>query len=171
MDQDQTVDNELQKAIDEITNTTSVDPTFSDPVAAPSTLPEDGEAEPIEPVGPFPAPEPVFDFSNIEMPELPEEPKEEAPAPAPVEAPKETAATANLGFKEIKDSALRDLLPLLDKTNLSASEKFGICRDAFEDLKDYTALNTAYGAAKKISDEKERAEALLYLVKSIDKID
>lgn len=168
MDQDQTVDNELQKAIDEITNTTSVDPTFSDPVAAPSTLPEDAESEPIEPVGPFPAPEPVFDFATIDIP-MPEEPKEEPKAKK--EAPAKVEKTADLGFKEIKDSALRDLLPLLDKTELTASEKFGICRDAFEDLKDYTALNTAYGAAKGISDEKERAEALLYLVKSIDKID
>ena len=105
------------------------------------------------------------------MSALPEEPKEEAPvAPAPVEEPKVEAKSGDLSFKQIKDSALRDLLPLLNKTNLSASEKFGICRDAFEDLKDYTALNTAYNVAKEIADEKERAEALLYLVKSIDRI-
>ena len=34
------VDNDLQKAIDDIANTTSVDPVFSDPVAAPSSVPE-----------------------------------------------------------------------------------------------------------------------------------
>ena len=38
----QTIDNDLQKAIDDITNTTNVDPVFSDPVAAPSSVPEGG---------------------------------------------------------------------------------------------------------------------------------
>lgn len=175
MDQNQIVDNELQKAIDEITNTTSVDPTFSDPVAAPSTLPEDAEMGPIEPVGPFPAPEPNFDFSEVNAPApemtditapvMPEAPVvEEAPAtPATEEAP--------AGIKEIKDSAIRDLLPLLDKMNISPSQKFRICRDAFESLKDYTAINPAYRAAKEIADDKERADALLYIIESIDRID
>lgn len=173
MDQNQSVDNELQKAIDEITNTTSVDPTFSDPVAAPSTLPEDAEMGPIEPVGPFPAPEPAFDFSNIEMPAPAEEtPVEEAPAPAPVvEAPAAPAAEAPAGIREIKNSAIRDLLPLLDKMNINPSQKFRICCDAFETLKDYTAINPAYRAAKEIADDKERADALLYIIESIDRID
>ena len=41
MDQNQpSVDNDLQKAIDDITNTTNIDPVFSDPVAAPSSVPD-----------------------------------------------------------------------------------------------------------------------------------
>ena len=69
MDQNQTVDNDLQKAIDDITNTTSADPVFSDPVAAPSSVPEGDTGELSEPVGPFPEPE--------------EEPKIEMVPPAP----------------------------------------------------------------------------------------
>ena len=64
------VDNDLQKAIDDITNTTSVDPVFSDPVAAPSSVPEGDTGELGEPVGPFPEP-------KVEAPK--EEPKPEYP--------------------------------------------------------------------------------------------
>ena len=57
MDQNQpSVDNDLQKAIDDITNTTNIDPVFSDPVAAPSSVPEGDTGELGEPVGPFPEP-------------------------------------------------------------------------------------------------------------------
>ena len=68
MEQNQSVDNDLQKAIDDITNTTSVDPVFSDPVAAPSSVPEGDTGELGEPVGPFPEP-------KVEMVE---------PAPEPI---------------------------------------------------------------------------------------
>ena len=44
MDQNQSVESvdndDLQKAIDNITNNTNDDPVFSDPVAAPSSVPE-----------------------------------------------------------------------------------------------------------------------------------
>ena len=87
MDQNQTVDNDLQKAIDNITNTTNADPVFSDPVAAPSSIPEGDTGELAEPVGPFPAPEP--------------EPKVEMvmPAPEPI-APLEPLTLPNLNMPE-----------------------------------------------------------------------
>ena len=107
---DQSVDNDLQKAIDDITNTTNVDPVFSDPVAAPSSIPEGDTGELGEPVGPFPdpkvemvapAPEPIAPLESMNIPELngdnltppePEQPTEptitpeshpEEPAPEP----------------------------------------------------------------------------------------
>ncbi|MBR2753968.1 hypothetical protein IKD82_02295 [Candidatus Saccharibacteria bacterium] len=194
MDQNQTtVDNDLQKAIDDITNTTNIDPVFSDPVAAPSSVPEGDTGELDEPVGPFPepklemvtpAPEPIapleaMDVPELNVPELAPAPAPEVaptpsmpePAPAPVieqSMPDPVPPTLNTG--EIKKSALRDLIPLLDRISMNNSEKFNIYRDIFEDLKDYTILDPAYRAAREIPDETERAEALLYLVKSIDKM-
>ena len=53
---------------------------------------------------------------------------------------------------------------------MTASQKFNIYRSVFEDLRDYTILEPAYRTAKEIPDETERAEALLYLVESIDKM-
>ena len=204
MDQNQTVDNDLQQAIDNITNTTNTDPVFSDPVAAPSSVPEGDTGELGEPVGPFPepkvemvapAPEPIAPFEPIDIPELnvpaPEPatmppmpqsaPEPVAPAPAipepapvvpePAPAPVQSMFNSpNLNTRQVKEAALRDLIPLLDRLNMTPSQKFNICRNIFEDLRDYTVLEQAYRAATEITNETERAEALLYLVESIDKM-
>lgn len=204
MDQNQTVDNDLQKAIDDITNTTNTDPVFSDPVAAPSSVPEGDTGELGEPVGPFPepkvemvapAPEPIAPFEPIDIPELnvpapepatmppipqsapePVAPAPVIPEPAPV-VPEPAPApvqsmfnSSNLNTRQVKEAALRDLIPLLDRLNMTPSQKFNICRNIFEDLRDYTVLEQAYRAATEITNETERAEALLYLVESIDKM-
>ena len=204
MDQNQTVDNDLQKAIDDITNTTNTDPVFSDPVAAPSSVPEGDTGELGEPVGPFPepkvemvapAPEPIAPFEPIDIPELnvpapepatmppmpqsapePVAPAPVIPGPAPVvpePAPTPVQSMFNsssLNTRQVKEAALRDLIPLLDHLNMTPSQKFNICRNIFEDLRDYTVLEQAYRAATEIANETERAEALLYLVESIDKM-
>lgn len=202
MDQNQTVDNDLQKAIDDITNTTNIDPVFSDPIAAPSSVPEGDTGELGEPVGPFPepkvemvtpGPEPIAPFEPIDIPELnvpvPAAP-EAMPAPEPMVAPEPvmppapvipepvaapapttfTAPLSNLNTRQVKEAALRDLIPLLDRLNMTPTQKFNICRNIFEDLRDYTVLEQAYRAASEIVDATERAEALLYLVESIDKM-
>ena len=223
MDQNQTqapaapaADNDLQKAIDDITNTTNVDPVFSDPVAAPSSVPEDDTGELGEAVGPFPeseskvatiekGPEPIAPLESMNIPEFntapvppvpeagpaplapapeppipeaspaslaptPEPTIEPAPTPEPTIKPTPEPISQSLNTTEVKKAALRDLVPLLDKVNMDSSEKFKIYRDIFDDLKDYTVLDPAYQAAREIPDETERAEALLYLVKSIDKM-
>ena len=72
---------------------------------------------------------------------------------------------------QIKEAALRDLVPILDNlSNMAPTQKFNIYRDIFDDLKDYTVLEPAYKTAKNISDDTKRAEALLYLIESIDKM-
>ena len=168
MNQDQNVDNDLQKAIDDITKTTSVDPVFSDPVAAPSSIPE-GDTGKIEPVGPFPEPipEPVAPPVS-EEPSLPE--PEIAPEPVITEPEAPISEEAPQNATEVKKAALRDLAPLMGKVHMEDTERFKIYRDMFEELKDYTVLEPAYQAARGIADEEERAEALLYLVQAIDKM-
>ncbi|MBR2741849.1 hypothetical protein IKD98_03825 [Candidatus Saccharibacteria bacterium] len=183
MEQTQNVDNDLQKAIDDITNTTSVDPVFSDPVAAPSSVPEGDTGELGEPIGPFPepkiemvqpAPEPIAPLESVNIPELSPAPAPavpDMPAPAPVvEQPTPEPIPQPLNTGEVKKAALRDLVPLLDRISMDNSEKFKIYKDIFDDLKDYTILEPAYRAAREIPNEVERAEALLYLIQSIDKM-
>ena len=80
------------------------------------------------------------------------------------------AGPAVLGLGKVKEAALRDLVPLLDHLNMNPSQKFNIYRNIFEDLRDYTILEPAYRAATEIPNDQERAEALLYLVESIDKM-
>ena len=179
-----TVDNDLQKAIDDITKTTNQDPVFADPVAAPSSVPEGDNGELAESVGPFPAPEPApaeIPAAPAPAPEMPPAPAE-APAMAPAMPPMsepvisetvvatEVSTPTGLNMREVKAAALRDLAPLVGKMDLSASQKFGLYRDMFENLRDYTAIEPAYQAAKNIADEHERGEALLYLINSIDKL-
>lgn len=174
MDQNQTVNNDLQKAIDDITNTTNADPVFSDPVAAPSSIPEGDTGELGEPIGPFPEPlAPTFDLPQPIAPPAPAPIPEPTPAPTPVVetiVEPETEAPQTLNTSQVKKAALRDLVPLLDHIDMDALQRFNIYRDIFDDLKDYTILEPAYHAAREIPDEKTRAEALLYLVQSIDKM-
>lgn len=169
-----TVDNDLQKAIDDITKTTNQDPVFADPVAAPSSVPEGDTGELAESVGPFPAPEPPAPAPVPEIPAAPAMPPVEMPAPEPVISETIVAETTSmpegLNMREVKAAALRDLAPLVGKMDLSASQKFNLYRDMFENLRDYTAIEPAYQAAKNIADEHERGEALLYLINSIDRM-
>ena len=175
MDQNNiSVDNDLQKAIDDITKTTNVDPVFSDPVAAPSSIPE-GDTGTIEPVGPFP--EPVPEPTTVEAPDIPV-PTSDAPVAPTIPEPAidysvpEPTSTDNqsLSTSEVKKAALRDLVPLLDKVHMDETQRFNIYRDVFEELKDYTVLEPAYEAAREIPDETKRAESLLYLVEAIDRM-
>ena len=166
----QPADNDLQKAIDSITNKTNIDPVFSDPVAAPSSIPEGDTGELDEPVGPFPAP-PKIELKPSPATPAPEPTPEPTPEPAPEPTPEPIVDQSNsLNMHGIKEAALRDLVPLIDHLNMSASQKFNLYRNIFEDLKDYTVLNSAYEAAKSIEDETKKAEALLYLVETIDKM-
>lgn len=194
MNQNQTENNDLQKAIDDITNNTNTDPVFSDPVAAPSSVPEGDTGELGEPIGPFPepkvemvapAPEPLAPLDPISVPNLDlPEPLAPEPTPEPTLEPATTTQPVtetiieqevepipqSLNTSQVKKAALRDLIPLLDHINMNALQKFNIYRDIFDDLKDYTVLEPAYRAAREITDEKTRAEALLYLVEAIDKM-
>lgn len=187
---DAATDNDLQKAIDDITNTTNIDPVFSDPVAAPSSVPEGDTGELGEPVGPFPEPEvavveqaaePLAPLDSIEIPDLGEPPiltpPETPAAPEMLSTPElgaevmvEGSDGENAHVREIRESALRDLIPLLDKLKMTSKQRFNICKDIFENLHDYKILEPAYKAAKEIEDESERAEALLYLVESVDRM-
>ena len=207
MNQDQQVDNDLQKAIDDITNNTNADPVFADPVAAPSSVPEGDTGEIAEPVGPFPAPEPAPEpkvevvqpteqmapIEPISVPDI-SPPEEPAPMPAPAPMPPvsepvlppapapeppmvempapayEEPAPGDISIHQVKEAALRDLVPLLGHLDMDPIQKFNMYRNIFEDLRDYTVLESAYRAAAEIQDEGERAQALLYLVEAIDRM-
>ena len=189
MDQNQTnenqpssVDNDLQKAIDDIANNTNVDPVFSDPVAAPSSVPEGDTGELGEAVGPFPEPkvemptapatEPIAPLESMNIPEINNFDTNVAPVAEESTVVEETVDTAPepTNTAEVKKAALRDLAPLISKININKAQKFNIYKDIFEELKDYTVLEPAYQAARELEDETQRAEALLYLVEAIDKM-
>lgn len=68
----------------------------------------------------------------------------------------------------IKKEALQDLSPLVDKLDQSPDEKFRTTMMMIQASDDKTLIKRAYDAAKNISDEKERAQALLDIVNEIN---
>ena len=186
-----TVDNDLQKAIDDITKNTNTDPVFADPVAAPApelNMAPAGPAAPISDFRPGPAPRPMprpvapRPAAPAPMPMPPV--SAPAPAPEPIAAPaplppapelvseesyaSETITTTNPDMQSVKEAALRDLAPLLGKIDMDSSKKFNLYKNIREELHDDSIIGDAYSAARNISDDTERGEALLYLVESID---
>lgn len=97
-----------------------------------------------------------------------------APAPeAPVvssiaEDPKAAYGDPDLGA--VKASALADLRPIIDKVDLSPEAKFKIYREIILSTNDKAAIEPAYNAARNIAIEKDKAEALLFVVETIDNL-
>lgn len=180
MNQNTSVDNDLQKAIDDITKSTNGDPLFNDPVAAPAPAP----------VGPFPIATPAPAPASAPMPPAPEPmPMPEPVTPAePVSAPVEDIEPApilheeepatktpfveksSMGINQVKEAALRELAPILDKLDVPAEQKFDIYKDVIDNYHDSSVIAPAYHAASEITDDRERGEALLYIIDSIDKM-
>lgn len=182
--------NDLQKAIETVANGSSAVNNdvaqFGIPPMPP--MPEDGntmpEVKPLVPVEDTAAPSaeqilsqgmgteampPAVDNTVVPdeaaaAPVAPETP--EAPEAAPVPSAAETAPAENLS--DVKQSILKDLLPLLDKTEKTPEEKFEIYKEALETMHDVKTIEGAYKTAAQISDEVKKAEALFDVMKVID---
>lgn len=156
MDQSNTATpDELQQTINSITN-------------------PGGDAAPAIDLGTPPVPD-VAGLSG--MPPVPDA----APADAPADvAPVDTAPAAPMDMGKasygdddlgrVKSMALSDLRPILEKTDLDASKKFKVYKEIIEMTDDKACIELAYNAAKAIEDEKEKADALLFVVDAIDKL-
>jgi hypothetical protein len=68
----------------------------------------------------------------------------------------------------IKQSALGELRPLIDKVDLPADEKFDTYLMLIRSTDDSSLIEPAHAAAQSIVDETRRAEALLDIIKEID---
>ena len=166
MNQNTTVDNDLQKAIDDITNSTNSEPLFADPVAAPAPVGPFPVATP-GPMPPMPMPEPVAPAEPVSAPkeDIKPEPIEHEEEPEP-KAP--FMETHGMGINQVKEAALRELAPILSKLDVPAEQKFDIYKNVIDNYHDSSVIEPAYHAASNIADERERGEALLYIIDSID---
>lgn len=91
-----------------------------------------------------------------------------ADTPAPVVAPAMPASPLNEGLEAIKKTALEELRPLVDKLNLTPEEKFDTLLLIIRSTDDQSLIASAHDAAKAITDDTKRAEALLDVIKEID---
>ncbi len=69
---------------------------------------------------------------------------------------------------EIKRSALQDLSPLLDSLDQEPEEKFQTTMMMIQATDNKDLIAKAYEAAKKIKEDKDRAQALLDIVNEIN---
>lgn len=113
---------------------------------------------PAAPVIPEPAAEPTASV-------LPVAPVADLPLPS-VPAAGPTEPTGPL--ETLKQEALAELRPLVDKLTLPADEKFDTLLLIIRSTDDQSLLDTAYQSAKAIEDETKRAQALLDVIKEID---
>ena len=75
---------------------------------------------------------------------------------------------ANMQFEEVKKQMLQDLYPLMDKIKMQPEQKFKVYKQMIESTGDKEMITAAYDTAKSLTDETERAEALLYLIEKAD---
>lgn len=94
----------------------------------------------------------------------PTTPEPVVPTPS-VSAP---AATADPALDTIKQTALNELRPLVDKLDVSPEEKFDTYLLLLRSTDDKTLIAPAHDAAVAIVDEARRAQALLDIIKEID---
>lgn len=133
---------------------------------------DEAAAAPTEPADPAPLPDPMT---------LPPAPA----APAPMAAPEEPlAATPTTpvaptmptmampgvpgDLDTIKQDALNELRPLVDKLNVAPEEKFDTYLLLLRSTDDKALIAPAHEAARAIADEARRAQALLDVIKEID---
>jgi hypothetical protein len=84
-------------------------------------------------------------------------------APAPASTP--TNSDDLLGMKQ---EALQQLQPLVNHLDQSPEEKFRTIMMMIQASDDHTKLNEAFEAAKQITDDKVRAQALLDVINEIN---
>lgn len=89
--------------------------------------------------------------------------------PPPAATPAAVSAPAAPGsLDSIKKDALVELRPLVDKLSVSPEEKFDTYLLLIRSTDDVDLIGPAHEAAKAITDETRRAEALLDIIKEID---
>ncbi|QWQ31459.1 hypothetical protein KOY49_00220 [Candidatus Minimicrobia vallesae] len=76
--------------------------------------------------------------------------------------------TADPALDTIKQTALNELRPLVDKLDVSPEEKFDTYLLLLRSTDDKTLIAPAHDAAIAIVDEARRAQALLDIIKEID---
>lgn len=145
-------DQELAKVLAGVNNQTD------DTIQGEATLPE-----PAVPLTPMPGP----------ADEVAEEPQEELTEQPEVAAPAESLAqpvtpAGDSSLEGIKLEALGELRPLVDKLDVSPEEKFDTYLLLLRSTDDKELIAPAHDAAKAITDEARRAQALLDIIKEID---
>ena len=135
----------------------------TDTTVAPATTADTGTYNTTA-VAPEPSAETVAPTAIEPTPTMTPEPSTNDPAPS--ETKESTSADNDL--MSIKKNALQDLTPLLSQLEQTPEEKFRTTMMLIQASDDQSLVQSAYDAAKDITDEKVRAQALLDIVNEIN---
>lgn len=157
MNQNRNKDNDLQRAIDEITQKGG----------ASASAPKPAAAAPA----PMGAPMPQPAQPAMKMPQA--APQMGMPAAMP-----SMSASAGFGramgygsdISKVKEAALKELFPIMDRVEVDPEKRFMLFQEMLTTMRDKAVIAPAYEAARQIRDDKIRADALLYLINSIDEM-
>lgn len=111
------------------------------------------------PPEPAPLPEPVPEVPVMPLDDEPAEDPQAVPAGEPVDLD---------NLLDLKQHALEQLTPLVDKLDQTPEERFRTKMMMIQSTDDQTLIKDAYEAAMAITDEKNRAQALLDIVNEIN---
>ena len=92
----------------------------------------------------------------------------EITVPPVVMPPVTPLASVGDDLSSVKQEALSELRPLVDKLNIPAEEKFDTYLLLLRSTDDKSLIEPAHETAKLIEDESRRAQALLDIIKEID---
>lgn len=153
MNQNRNKDNDLQRAIDEITQKGG----------AASSAPK-----PAAPAAPMAAPVPQ---PAMKMPQ----PAAPAPQMAMPSMPSMSSTYGRpMGYgadiSKVKEAALKELFPIMDRVEVEPEKRFLLYQEMLTTMRDKAVIAPAYEAARQIRDDKVRADSLLYLINSIDEM-
>ena len=147
-----TDDQELAKVLESMNTSAATLPTVAELNQAP-VVPDLQFEETASAGAAMPQPEPIV---PVAMPE----------PVAPLLPSTDISASEDLAG--IKQEALQELRPLVDRLDLPPEEKFSTLLLIIRSTDDKTLVAQAHTAAKAIEDEGKRAEALLDVIKEID---
>jgi hypothetical protein len=140
----------------------SMDPSAGDPDNEPFVPPTLTPTPPVdEPKEDKPAPKVEHTHAKGGHAKAAQKDTAEESAPAP-------ATTGDSELDGLKASALEELRPLVGKLNLPAEERFDTLLLIIRSTDDQSLLGQAHDAAKEITDDGRRAQALLDVIKEID---
>lgn len=155
MNQTRNKDNDLQRAIDEITQKSGgAKPAAPAPAGQPPVA--------MMPPAAQPAPKPVQPAQPA-MPQMPS-------------MPSMSGYGRGMGYggssdiSKVKEAALKELFPIMDRVEVEPEKRFLLYQEMLTSMRDKAVIAPAYEAARQIRDDKVRADSLLYLINSIDEM-
>ncbi len=151
MNQNRNKDNDLQRAIDEITQKSGgAKPAGQAPAAGqpPVMMPPAGQP-------------------SMKMPQNPMPPMSSMPPMSPSYS---RAMGYGADITKVKEAALKELFPIMDRVEVEPEKRFLLYQEMLTTMRDKAVIAPAYEAARQIRDDKVRADSLLYLINSIDEM-